>query len=129
MSDCYKTTKDNKYESFTDRLNLKVVNKIRKRIMSRQLMEGEVISEVQITKKEAEQLGEITILDGIKLIVVERLGDMTNKHCFGYIDKKRHKSCYCLNKLYCQNKECKFYRTNINISEIENSIKKYAIGR
>lgn len=32
------------------------------------------------------------------------------KDCFGY-DKKRNK-CKALNSLYCQNEECKFYKTD-----------------
>ena len=59
--------------------------KIRKRIETKQLIEGKVIKEVQITKKEAEQLGDrITKIDGVELIVVDKLGDRTKKDCFAY---------------------------------------------
>ena len=59
--------------------------KIRKRIETKQLIEGKAIKEVQITKKEAEQLGDgITKIDGVELIVVDKLGDRTKKDCFAY---------------------------------------------
>ena len=35
-----------------------ILNKIRKRIKTREMIEGRVIEEIQITKQEAEQLGE-----------------------------------------------------------------------
>ena len=99
-----------------------IINKIRKRIMTRQLMEGRRISEIQITKKEAEQLGERTYIDNVKLIIVDKLGDMSNKDCFAYKGDK----CCCLKELYCKNGECKFYRTDITIPEIERSVREYA---
>lgn len=103
-----------------------IVDKIRKRIRTRQMIEGKVIDEIQITKKEAEQLGERSMIDNVKLIIVDQLGDLSNKDCFAYIDRNGHKSCYCLDKLYCKNNKCKFYRNDITISEIEKSIKKYS---
>lgn len=121
------TEEINKCIPYADRLNKKTVSKIRKRIMTRQLMEGRAIEELQITREEAEQLGEVRVMDNVKLIVVDKLGDMTNKDCFAYIDK--NKSCYCLNNLECRNRECKFYRTDITIKEIEKSMRKYAIRK
>jgi len=106
-----------------------IVDKIRKRIRTRQMIEGRVIDEVQITRQEAEQLGKREDIDNVKLIIVDKLGDMSNKNCFAYIDRNGHRSCYCLDKLYCQNRKCKFYRTDINIFDIERSIKEYSIGR
>lgn len=103
-----------------------IVDKIRKRIRTREMMEGRVIEEIQITKQEAEQLGDRTAIDNVKLIIVDKLGDMSNKDCFAYIERNGHKSCYCLERLYCKNKKCKFYRNDITISEIEKSIKKYS---
>lgn len=99
-----------------------IINKIRKRIMTRQLMESRRISEIQITKQEAEQLGEVRVIDNVELIVVNKLGDMSNKDCFAYEEK----NCYCLKELYCKNSECKFYRTDITIPKIEKSIREYA---
>ena len=99
-----------------------IINKIRKRIMTRKLMESRRISEIQITKKEAEQLGERTYIDNVKLIVVDKLGDMSNKDCFAYLGK----DCYSLKELYCKNSECEFYRTDVAIPEIERSIRQYA---
>ena len=103
--------------------------KIRKRIETKQLKEGKVIKEVQITKKEAEQLGDgITKIDGVELIVVDKLGDRTKKDCFAYIESEKGKrKCYCLDDLECPNRYCKFYRNDITIKEIENSIKEYAM--
>lgn len=103
-----------------------IIEKIRKRIMSRQMMEGKLIKEIQITKQEAEQLGDKRAIDGVKLIIVDKLGDMSNKDCFAYQEKNGHKKCYCLNELYCKNKECDFYRTDIEIAEIESDIRKYS---
>lgn len=103
-----------------------LIHKIRRRIMTRQMIECKTIDEIQITKQEAEQLGERRMIDNVKLIVVDKLGDMSKKDCFAYIDRNEHKSCYCLNNLYCQNRRCKFYRTDIKISDIEKSIREYA---
>ena len=103
-----------------------LIHKIRRRIMTRQMIECKTIDEIQITRQEAEQLGERTTIDNVKLIVVDKLGDMSKKDCFSYIDRNGHKSCYCLNNLYCQNRRCKFYKTDIKISDIEKSIRKYS---
>lgn len=105
-----------------------VENKIKKRIQTRQTIEHRNIEEIQITKKEAKELGNLKTLNGVRLIVVDRLGDMTQTDCFAYIDNKGHKSCYCLNKLYCTNEECSFYKKKDdknNIEMIEKSIEKY----
>jgi len=103
-----------------------IVDKIRKRIRTAEMIKRDTIEEIQITKKEAEQLGGRTAIDGVKLIVVDKLGDMTNTDCFAYIDKNGNKKCYCLDKLYCKNRDCKFYRTDITIAEIEKSIRRYS---
>ncbi len=100
---------------------MELENKIRKRIKTMSMLQGENIKEIQITRKEAEQLGNINMIDNVKLIVVEKLGDMTKKDCFAYKENK----CYALNELYCKNRECRFYRNDINIKEIERSIKRY----
>jgi hypothetical protein len=93
------------------------------------MLKCEHIDEIQITKEEAEQLGERAMIDGIRLIIVDKLGEMFNKDCFAYLEKNGHKSCYSLNKLYCKNRECKFYRKDITISEIEKSIEMYAMKK
>lgn len=111
----------------TEKTRKKIIDKIIKRIQTRELMECKTIEEIQITKKEAEQIGERTFIDNVKLIVVDKLGDMTNKDCFAYIERNGHKSCYSLNNLECKNKKCKFYITDIKIPEIEKSIKEYAL--
>lgn len=107
----------------------KIKEKIRKRIQTIQLMEGRVIKEVQITKEEAEQLGErLSEVDGVKLIIVDKLGEKTKKDCFAYVESRKGKRrCYCLDELNCKNKQCKFYRNDITIPQIEKSIKKYAM--
>lgn len=102
-----------------------IVDKIRKRIKTRQMIEGKIIEEVQITTKEAGQLGNIKMIDNVKLIVVDKLKDKAREDCFAYINRTGHKSCYCLNKLYCVHEKCNFYRKDIKISEIERQIKKY----
>ena len=100
---------------------MNIEDKIRKRIKTMSMLQGENIKEIQITRKEAEQLGNINMIDNVKLIVVEKLGDMTKKDCFAYKENK----CYALNELYCKNRECRFYRNDITIKEIERSIKRY----
>lgn len=104
-----------------------IVDKIRKRIRTLETARGETVSEIQITKEEAEQIGNIKAIDHVKLIVVDKLGDMTKKDCFGYTENKEgHKKCYGLKNLYCQNEECEFYRTDLKKSEIERDIRRYA---
>ena len=102
------------------RLNIK--DKIRKRIKTMEMAQGKVIDEIQITKQEAEQLGSINAIDGVKLVIVEKLGDMTKKDCFAY----RKNRCYALNDLYCRNRKCRFYRKDITIAEIESSVRRYS---
>ena len=105
----------------------KIKRKIRKRIQTIQLIEGRVIEEVQITKEEAEQLGDrIKEIDKVKLIITDKLGEKTKKDCFAFIENgKGKRKCYCLDKLECINKECKFYRNDIKIQEIQKSIREY----
>lgn len=103
-----------------------IVDKIRKRIRTLETARGEVVEEIQITKQEAEQLGDRRVINNVKLIVVDKLGDMTRKDCFGYIDRDGHKRCYGLKKLYCKNGECEFYRTDLKKSKIEQDIRRYA---
>jgi len=107
----------------------RIKRKIRKRIETSQLIEGKVIKTIEITKKEAEQLGDrISKVDGVELIVVDKLGDRTKKDCFAYIEsEKGERKCNCLDDLECPNRYCKFYRNDITIEEIENSIKEYVV--
>ncbi len=100
---------------------MNVKDKIQKRIMSMQLLQGKVIKEIQITKQEAEQLGSVNVIDGVKLIVVDKLGDLSNKDCFAY----KGNQCYALNELYCKNRACRFYRNDITIKDIEKSVREY----
>lgn len=51
--------------------------------------------------------------------------DRTKTDCFGYINRNGHKSCYGLNKLYCENENCNFYRKDIKVSNIESDLRKY----
>lgn len=106
-----------------------IVDKIRKRIRTLETAKAETIEEIQITKQEAEMLGDRTAIDGVKLIVVDKLGDMTNTDCFAYINRNGHKSCYSLKNLDCKNRKCKFYRTDTTIAKIEKSIEKYALRK
>lgn len=106
-----------------------IVDKIRKRIRTLETIKCESVEEIQITKQEAEQLGERTYIDNVRLIVVDQLGDLTKQDCFAYINRNGHKSCYSLKNLYCKNRDCKFYRTDITIAEIEKSIERYALRK
>lgn len=106
-----------------------VADKIRKRIRTLEIAKAETVEEIQITKKEAEQLGETRTIDNVKLIVVDKIGDLSKKDCFAYIDRNGHKSCYCLEKLYCKNKKCNFYRTDITIPKIEKSVEHYVLRK
>lgn len=47
---------------------------------------------------------------------------MIKKDCFAFIEKNRHQGCRALNKLYCKNEECKFYKRKceINLKELKN---------
>lgn len=106
---------------------MNIENKIRKRIQTLEMAKGMYINEIQITKQEAEKLEDLTMLDGRKLIIVDKLGNLTKKDCFAHIERNGHKSCYCLNKLYCKNGKCKFYNNNITIEQLEYSIKLYEL--
>lgn len=104
-----------------------ITDKIRKRIRTIETAKGEMTKEIQITKEEAEQLGDRKVIDNVKLITVDKLGDITKKDCFGYIEvRKGHKRCYGLKNLYCKNVKCKFYRTDLTKSDIERDIRNYA---
>lgn len=106
-----------------------IEDKIRKRIRTMEMLKNEHITEIQISKEEAEKLGDRKLLDGVKLIVVDKLGDRTKKDCFAYIENDKWKKCYCLDKLYCKNKECRFYRTDVTIAELERSVEAYSRGK
>lgn len=67
---------------------MSIEDKIRKRITTMEMLKHEHINEIQITKQEAEKLGDKKTIDGVKLIVVDKLGDMTNKDCFAYQRKQ-----------------------------------------
>lgn len=106
-----------------------IEDKIRKRIRTMETLTNEQIKEIQISKTEAENLGDRKAIDGVKLIVTDKLGDLTKKDCFAYIDRNGHKSCYCLKQLYCKNKKCNFYRNDIRISQLETSVEAYSRGK
>ena len=101
-----------------------IKNKIRKRINSWNIISKEPITYVKITKEESEELGDrIKQIDGVKLVVVDELGEKPEKEdCFAYLKNK----CYALDGMYCANTECKFYKNDITIEKIEKSIKKYS---
>lgn len=105
-----------------------LIERIRKRIKTREMMEGTEIDEVQITEKEAKELNGLKKIDNVRLIVVEELRDMAKKDCFAYMKENGKRSCYALNRLYCANRKCNFYRNDIIIEEIEKSIIKYSNG-
>lgn len=62
------------------------------------------------------------------VVVVDKIGDLTKKDCFAYVNKTGREKCYCLKELQCKNKECRFYRNDITISEIERSLEEYNKG-
>lgn len=105
-----------------------IEDKIKKRIKTMEMLKNEPVREIQINKEEAEKLGDRKALDGVKLIVVDKLGDRTKKDCFAYIENNGHKKCYCLDKLYCKNRECRFYRNDVTIPQLEMSIIAYSKG-
>lgn len=96
------------------------------------MIENKIIKEIQITKEEAKRLDWRREIDGVRFVIVDKLGDMTKTDCFAFREKNGHKSCYCLNKLYCKNSQCKFYKrqsdTN-NIPIIEKEIRDYCKKR
>lgn len=93
---------------------------IQKRIKIAQEVSKEPLKEFAITKKEAKELGNITEIDGVKLIVATELSKVD---CFGYINNNGHESCYGLKKLGCTN--CNFYKNDITKEDIEKDIRKY----
>ncbi len=100
-----------------------IKNKIRKRIDSWNIILEEPIKYINITKEEAEKLGDnIKQIDGVKLIVADKLTDKIKGDCFAYHKNK----CQALNKLYCINSECKFYRNDVTMKQIKDSIKYYS---
>ena len=108
---------------------MSIENTIRKRINTTQMLKGKKINEVQITKEEARQLENRKRIDGVKLVVVDKLGEKTKTDCFGYTNKNGHESCYGLNELYCKNKECRFYRNDLKVADIERSVKMYSVNK
>ena len=102
---------------------MNTIDKIKKRIKTLNLVKDEPIKEVEVTREEFMQIPDkIKSIDGVKIVVVDKLGDKTKKDCFAYKDKK----CSALNDLCCKNRECRFYRNDIKVSDIESSIRKYA---
>ena len=104
-----------------------IEDKIRKRIKTMEMLKNEPVKEIQISKEESEKLGDRKVLDGVILIVVDKLGDRTKKDCFAYIDRNGHDSCFCLDNLYCRKEKCNFYRTDITVPQIEASVKRYSM--
>lgn len=96
-----------------------IEDKIKKRIKTMEMLKNEPVKEIQINKEEAEKLGDRKVLDGIKLIVVDKLGEKTKKDCFAYRENKGYKKCDCLDKLYCKNEDCKFYKNKNEVKEID----------
>lgn len=102
-----------------------MIDKIKKRIATLECAKNQKIKEVEITKEEAEQISEkVKGINGVRLIIVDELGDRSKKDCFAYKDKK----CCALNELYCKKEDCNFYRNDIKMSDIERSIRKYNIN-
>ncbi len=50
---------------------------------------------------------------------------MVNVDCFAYRERGKYSGCKVFKEINCKN--CKFYRSNINESEIERDIREYAI--
>ena len=46
--------------------------------------------------------------------------------CFAHQIKNDKSFCRALNKLYCKNENCNFYRNDITREEIERSIRQYS---
>ena len=103
-----------------------IENKIKKRIKTIELLKKEMIKEVEITKEEAEQLGSIRRINGVELIVVDKVDNNIRKDCFAY---QSNNKCYALDSLYCSKGKCNFYRNNLDIQTIESDIQKYAFKK
>jgi len=102
----------------------KAIEYIKRRINILEIAKKQKIKEVEITKEEAMQIPEnIKNINGVKLIIVDELGDKSKKDCFAYLSGE----CYALNKLYCKREKCNFYRNDIKIPKIETDIKKYTM--
>lgn len=52
---------------------MKTINKIKKRIKTIEQITGKLVEEVQITKEESEQIGNISSIDRVKIIVVDKI--------------------------------------------------------
>lgn len=103
---------------------MNTLDKIKKRIQTIETLKNKHIKEVEITRQEAMELpNNIKDVDGVKLIVVAKLGDRAKKDCYAY----QYSTCYGLKELYCKREECRFYKNDIRISKIEADIKRYAI--
>jgi len=93
---------------------------LRRRIKIAQEVIKEPLKEFIVTKKEAQEIGSIKEIDGVKLVIASEL---SKTDCFGYINNGGHESCYGLNKINCAN--CHFYRNDISKADIENDIRQY----
>ena len=91
---------------------MSVENDIKKRINTMKELTKEDVQEIEITQEEAEALGDIRELYGVKLVVVSKLGDKTREDCFAFDKEKRE--CNALDDLYCENEKCKFYKKKEN---------------
>lgn len=63
---------------------MSIEDKIRRRIKTMEQIKQSHIDEIQITKEEAAKLGDKTSLDGVKLIIVDKLGEKTKRDCFAF---------------------------------------------
>ena len=97
-------------------------DKIRKRIKSITMINGIEPSRILINDAEAEELGDIKEIDGVKLV-----RNKIKEDCVFY--NKVNKDCNAMTELICKNKNCKRYNTTITQEEIKRSIRDYSLRR
>lgn len=96
------------------------LEKVKKRIKTMQAMTNGKTKEVTITKKEAKELGNIDMIDGVLLVIAKAKED-----CFAYKKDMKRYPCYALDELLCKKGVCPFYKKEdekTNTIEIEKNI-------
>ena len=88
------------------------------------MLKNELVTTIEITKEEAEKLGDIKEIEGVKLVVVDNLGKPIKYDCFAYANGK----CSALKELYCENEKCSFYKhkREVDKQKLKKEIKDYA---
>lgn len=99
---------------------MEMFEKIKKRIKTMQIITNGKTKELTITKKEAKELGNVDMIDGVSLIIAKAKED-----CFAYKKDIKRYPCYALDELLCKKRICPFYKKETeetSILEIEKAI-------